>query len=109
MTETLDLLLINPGGREAIYQELGNDLTAVEPPLWCRLIAGYVRDRGFTVAILDSEAENLDVTGIADAVAARAPRLVGMVVYGHQPSASTQQMAAAGATCRAILFFSNFY
>ena len=36
----LDLLLINPGGRETIYQALGADLTAVEPPLWCRLIGG---------------------------------------------------------------------
>lgn len=28
----LDLLLINPGGREQIYQALGEELTAVEPP-----------------------------------------------------------------------------
>jgi len=26
------------------------------------------------------------------------PRLVGMIVFGHQPSASTQQMAGAGET-----------
>ena len=37
-SKQLDLLLINPGGREKIYQELGKELTAVEPPLWCRLI-----------------------------------------------------------------------
>ncbi len=42
MSSELDLLLINPGGRRDIYQALGDDLTAVEPPLWCRLIAGYV-------------------------------------------------------------------
>lgn len=99
---TLDLLLINPGGRETIYQDLGGALTAIEPPLWCRLIAGYVLDRGFTVEILDSEAENMGVAAVAAEVARRAPRLTGMVVYGHQPSASTQQMAAAGEACRAI-------
>ena len=66
---TLDLMLINPGGREKIYQDLGGDLTAIEPPLWCRLIAGYVLDRGFSVEILDSEAENMGVAAVAAAVA----------------------------------------
>ena len=41
----LDLLLVNPGGRERIYQGLGDSFTAIEPPLWCRLIAGYCIDR----------------------------------------------------------------
>ena len=49
--EALDLLLINPNARARIYQELGSDLTAIEPPLWCRLIGGYVRDRGYTVTV----------------------------------------------------------
>src|SRR5438093_3231573 len=98
----MDLLLINPGGRELIYQDLGAELSAVEPPLWCRLIAGYVADRGYSVQILDSEAENLGPDRVATAVAALQPRLVGVVVYGHQPSASTQQMAGAGRLCRSI-------
>jgi anaerobic magnesium-protoporphyrin IX monomethyl ester cyclase len=98
----LDLLLINPNGRDQIYQALGGELTAVEPPLWCRLIAGYVRDRGYTVEIIDAEAEGIGPQTVADIVNARRPRLVGMIVFGHQPSASTQQMAAASPTCRAI-------
>jgi anaerobic magnesium-protoporphyrin IX monomethyl ester cyclase len=102
MNFELDLLLINPSGRGQIYQGLEDDLTAVEPPLWCRLIAGYVRDRGFTVEIIDAEADQLGIEAVADAAAARRPRLVGMIVFGHQPSASTQQMAAASPTCLAI-------
>lgn len=98
----LDLLLINPGGREAIYQQLGADLTAIEPPLWCRLIAGYARDRGFSVEILDSEALDMGPERVAETVAVRAPALAVMVVFGHQPSASTQMMVGAGAACRAI-------
>ena len=98
----LDLLLINPSGRQEIYQKLGDDLTAVEPPLWCRLIAGYVRDREYSVEIIDADAEGLGPETVAAKVQARRPRLVGMVVFGHQPSASTQQMAAAGPVCRAI-------
>jgi radical SAM superfamily enzyme YgiQ (UPF0313 family) len=101
-TEQLDLLLINPGGREKIYQDLGDDLSAVEPPLWCRLIAGYVRERDFSVEILDSEALNLDPAAIAGKVAEKAPRLVGMIVFGHQPSASTQQMMGASEALAAI-------
>ena len=100
--DTLDLLLVNPGGREKLYQALGDALAAVEPPLWCRLIAGYVRDRGHGVAILDSEAENMPPDAVAAAVAARAPRLVCLVAFGHQPSASTQQMTGAGAIATAI-------
>lgn len=98
----LDLLLINPGGRELIYQNLGAELSAIEPPLWCRLIAGYVLDRRCSVQILDSEAENRGPESVAREVAARRPRLVGMVVFGHQPSASTQQMAGARPILRAI-------
>jgi anaerobic magnesium-protoporphyrin IX monomethyl ester cyclase len=98
----LDLLLINPNGRDRIYQALGEELTAVEPPLWCRLIAGYARDRGYSVEIIDAEAEGWGPETVAGKVTARNPRLVGMIVFGHQPSASTQQMVAAGPTCHAI-------
>ena len=98
----LDLLLINPGGRYKIYQKLATNLTAVEPPLWCRLIGGYARDRDFFVEIIDCEAENLETAAIAERVKASAPRLVGMVVFGHQPSASTQQMVSASEKCQAI-------
>jgi radical SAM superfamily enzyme YgiQ (UPF0313 family) len=97
-----DLLLINPGGRELIYQGLGSELSAIEPPLWCRLIAGYALDRGWSVEIIDSEAENRGSAAVAEDVAARRPRLACVVVFGHQPSASTQQMVGAGMLCRAI-------
>jgi anaerobic magnesium-protoporphyrin IX monomethyl ester cyclase len=98
----VDLLLINPGERARIYQDLGNELTAIEPPLWCRLIAGYVRDRDHSVAILDAEAEHLDAARVAAEVDNRRPTLIGLVVFGHQPSASTQQMVGASAVAAAI-------
>lgn len=98
----IDLLLINPHGRDALYQELGRELTAVEPPLWCRLIGGYVRDRGYAVEIIDAEAEGWGPRTVALKALERRPRLIAMIVFGHQPSASTQQMAAANPTVRAI-------
>ena len=97
-----DLVLVNPGGREKIYQQLGNDLTAIEPPLWCRLIGGYVRDQGREIVIIDSEAEGMGPDSVAERIKALNPTLVAMVVFGHQPSASTQQMHGAGENVRAI-------
>lgn len=97
----LDLLLIHPNGRAGIYQGL-SDLAAVEPPLWCAMLAAYVRGRGHSVEIIDAEAENLDPQVVAGLVSSRMPRLACVVAYGHQPSASTQVMPAAGATVRAI-------
>jgi len=102
MGSTIDLLLVHPGGREQAYQHLATGLAAIEPPLWCRLIGGYARDRGWSVAILDAEAEALSPDQVAKRVHVLAPGLVGMVAFGHQPSASTQQMVPAGETCRAI-------
>jgi anaerobic magnesium-protoporphyrin IX monomethyl ester cyclase len=52
----IDLLLINPHGRDSLYQELGRELAAVEPPLWWRLIGGSVRDRGYGVAAYSNHA-----------------------------------------------------
>jgi len=98
----LDLLLINPHGRDALYQELGQELTAIEPPLWCRLIGGYVRDRGYAVEIIDAEAQGWGPRTVASRALERRPRLIAVIVFGHQPSASTQQMAAASPTIRAI-------
>ena len=66
---TVDLVLINPGGRERVYQSLGEELTAIEPPLWLRLIAGYARDRGLRIAIIESEAEAMGPDAVAAAVA----------------------------------------
>ncbi len=98
----LDLLLVHPGGREKVYQGLSKDLAAFEPPLWCRLIAGYVRDRGWSVAILDSQAEGIGSQAIGARVRDLSPRLSCVVVTGHQPSASTQSMVGARDACEAI-------
>lgn len=98
----LDLILINPGGRDRVYQELGHEFTAVEPPLWCGLLATYARNRGISVRIIDSDAERIDPEAVGAQVDEADPVLVAVVVYGHQPSASTQMMPNAGDICRQI-------
>ncbi len=98
----LDLVLVNPGGRVQTYQSLGDTLAAAEPPVWAGMLATYVRRQGFTVRLLDANAENLGVDEVVDRIREMAPRLLAIVVYGHHPSASTQVMPAASTLCRAL-------
>src|SRR5436190_9032392 len=98
----IDVLLINPGSRKQVYQSLSTNLAAIEPPVWAGLMATFVRRKGYSVAILDAEAEGLSAEEVAERVEEIVPLLAAVVVYGHQPSASTQNMPAAGAACKAI-------
>lgn len=102
MTTSLDLLLINPGGRARIYQNLGQDLAAKEPPIWAGLLATYCRRRGHSVQILDSNALDLNPAATAALVAELRPKVCAVVVYGHNPNASTFAMPGASDVCRAI-------
>ncbi len=98
----LDLLLINPGDRYQTYQGLGGSFSAVEPPVWAGLIASFVRKYGFSVSILDSNALSLSPEETGLQVKEIDPVLAAVVVYGHQPSASTQNMPSTGKICEAI-------
>lgn len=98
----LDLVLVNPGSRFGIYQALGKALSAVEPPVWAGLMATYLRKKGFSVQILDAEAADLSAAQTAERIVQQDPLLTAVVVYGHQPSASTQNMTGAGAICSAL-------
>ena len=98
----VDVVLVNPGSLKAVYQDLGRDLSAIEPPSLAGLFATYLRRKGASVEIVDAPALNLDPAAAARQVYDLKPVLVVMVVYGFQPSASTQNMPAAGETCRAL-------
>jgi anaerobic magnesium-protoporphyrin IX monomethyl ester cyclase len=101
-SSTLDVLIVNPGDRKKIYQSLGQSLAAIEPPIWASLIASFVRKRGYSVRILDANAEGKGPEETALEVSYIKPILTVVVVYGHNPSASTQVMPAAGDVCREI-------
>lgn len=98
----IDLVLVNPGNRAQIYQGLGRHLAAVEPPVWVGLIATFIRKQGYTVAIIDANAEQITPEETAHRIGELNPRLTAVVVYGHNPSASTQVMPAAGTLCSAV-------
>jgi radical SAM superfamily enzyme YgiQ (UPF0313 family) len=103
MERALDLLLVNPGARDQVYGKLGVSLSGIEPPLWCGLLAGFIREKGFSVKILDAEAENLSPDQAAQRIADLNPCLTGIIVLGSNPSAaSTPKMTAAGQTLREL-------
>jgi anaerobic magnesium-protoporphyrin IX monomethyl ester cyclase len=98
----LDVVLVNPCSRPQVYQSLGATLTAVENPVWAGLMATFCRRQGLSVAIIDAEAEGLGHDAVAERVRHLNPVLAAIVAYGHQPSASTQIMTAAGQVCTAV-------
>lgn len=102
MNKRPDILLINPGDRKQVYQDLGRDYSAIEPPFWVAVIAAYLRNNGFGVTIIDANAENISPEETAARANQLNPLLSVVVVYGSQPSASTQNMTVAGKICRAI-------
>lgn len=97
-----DIVLINPGNRRQVFQELALQAAAIEPPFWLAAIAAFLRQQGYTVSIIDANAEACTPAETAAIAAALAPLLCAVVVYGSQPSASTQNMPAAGEICRAL-------
>jgi radical SAM superfamily enzyme YgiQ (UPF0313 family) len=99
----LDILFVNVGGtKKRVYQELSKDYSAIEPPFWATLTAGFIRKNGFNVDILDVNAENFTPEETAECIKKRNPKLVNIVVYGQHPSASTQLMTGVGELCRKI-------
>ena len=89
-----DVLLVTPPSRVRVYQQLSSEYAAIEPPVWSGLIAQFLRRRDVDVQMLDAEAEGLTSEDTAERIAAVDPTLIVYMIYGQQPSASTQCMPA---------------
>ena len=96
----IDILFVHPNASEVIYQDLAKRNSAIEPPIWAGMLANSVRSSGGNPAILDAEAENLDFMSCAKKIHEIKARIVCFVVYGQQPSASSQNMEGAVATAK---------
>jgi anaerobic magnesium-protoporphyrin IX monomethyl ester cyclase len=97
MNRKPDILLVTPPSRDTVFQDLGKNLTAIEPPVWSTLMATFFRRVGISVEILDAEAESLGFDATARRIIDTQALLTVFVIYGHQPSASTQCMPAGKA------------
>lgn len=103
MAEAIDVLLINPGDHKNAYQGLANDFAAIEPPVFAGLFATYLLRKGLRVAIYDVPATRESAeAAVASMLELYAPTLSVLVVYGLQPSASTQNMPSAGKIARLL-------
>lgn len=103
MPGDLDLLIVNIGEtRKKVYQDLSKDFSAVEPPFWAALTAGFIRERGYSVDILDAGVEMLSNIETAEIILKRESRLIAVVVYGQQANTCTPLMASVGDLCREI-------
>jgi anaerobic magnesium-protoporphyrin IX monomethyl ester cyclase len=102
-----DILLVHPNASHKIYQDLSKDFSAIEPPIWAAMIAKYLDLKGVSVEILDCEALKLNIDDSAKLIKAINPKIVAIVVYGQQPSASTQNMVGATLLMERIADFSK--
>lgn len=96
----IDILFVHPNASKKIYQELAINNSAIEPPIWCAMLANSMRNFGFSVDILDSEAEQIDYFDTSKKILEYKARVVCFVVYGQQPSASSQNMEGATAAAK---------
>ena len=91
----LDILFIHPNASERIYQALSKKFSAIEPPIWAGMLASHCLKRGFGAELLDCEALQVTDPQAAQKIQEYDPRVACFVVYGQQPSASSQNMEGA--------------
>ena len=91
----MDVVFINPGNPTGVYQELSKDYSAIEPPTWALLLAESCRSKGYTVSIIDANAEQLNSEQVYNKIKSINPRLICFVVYGQNVNAGTVSMSGA--------------
>lgn len=80
MPNNLDLLIIKPGSPKKMYGSLSQTLSAIAPPYLGALLAGYIREKGFSVKMIDTEVQDLTIEN---------PLLINILVAGQTPSSSS--------------------
>ena len=98
----IDVLFINPGSHNNIYQDLAKEYSAIEPPTWSLLLAQSVRSIGFKPAILDLAAERLSAEEVINRIKSIETRLICFVVYGQNPNSGTVNMQGALEVSKAL-------
>ena len=99
---TIDILFVHPNASKIIYQELAKRSSAIEPPIWAGMLANSVRNNGFRTEILDAEAMGFNYQECAERILEYRARIICFVVYGQQPSASSQNMEGAVETSKKL-------
>ncbi len=98
----MDILFVHPNASNFIYQGLSKNLSAIEPPIWAMMLTKYIQNKGYSSGLLDCEADRLNYEQSLAKIIEINPKVVCLVVYGQQPSASTQNMVGAMALMNLI-------
>jgi anaerobic magnesium-protoporphyrin IX monomethyl ester cyclase len=94
MSENLDLLIIKPGSPKKMYGDLSATLSGIEPPLMAIQTASLIREKGYSVRVIDMETEDFNAQTLAHEIARLSPVLTDIVVAGSNPSASSTPLMA---------------
>lgn len=87
----VDVLFLNPGDQVKTFQGLAKKHTPLSTPSWCMLLASTLRKYA-EVAIYDANIQGWDAKKILEDYS---PKLVVIMVHGHNPTGSTENMPAA--------------
>jgi len=90
----MDIVFVSPDSSKEVYQGLADRYAAIEPPVWCLLLAGALR-KEYEVSIIDPRAEGLNDHETWVKIARHRPKLICFVVYGQNPNSGTTNMAGA--------------
>ena len=90
-----DIIFISPNSSKKVYQDLSKDYSAIEPPTWALLLAQSCRSKGYSVKILDANAERLSDEEAFKKILEVNPRIICFTVYGQNVNAGTTSMVGA--------------
>ena len=79
----MDILFINPGSSEEVYQGLSTDYAGIGTPYWALLLSQSCRSQGYKVGILDILAEGISRKDAVERIKTLNPRLISVCVYGE--------------------------
>lgn len=96
----MDVLFVSPGDSKDIYQELSNQFSGIETPIWAGMLAQAVRAKGKEVDIVDLNVS--PYSSLTSKLETDPPKLLVLVAYGSQPSASTQTMHSVSKTTKQL-------
>src|SRR3989338_7903127 len=85
---SVDVVLVNPANKKVMFGEL-SDLASSEPPLWVGLCAGYLREKGFEVHVIDADALGWGPEETVEEILQLNPLVIGIDAVGANPSASS--------------------
>lgn len=91
----MKFLFVHANSAKRVYQSLASSDSAIETPIWAGLLENSLSAVGVGTDILDCEVRGLTAEQSAKEIADSRCEMAVFVVYGQQPSASTQNMSGA--------------